>query len=106
MLRTVHMIDKRVILDFISRRLRGDVWFFDGNCYWAAFILTTKFSDWLSLYYVPDIGHFVAGNAMENCYFDAAGEYDISNGAKPIAVYWIKKFERSWYERLMKDCRD
>ena len=105
-LRPVRMIDKKAILDFISRRLRGDVWFLNGNCYWAAVILKQRFPEDLDIYYVSDIGHFVAGNDRAGLYFDASGEYDASVGAEPITLYWIREFERDWYERLMRDCRD
>lgn len=90
------------ILDFINRRWKNrNQSMLDGNCYWFAKILKSRFF-FLGIYYMPVEGHFVAGS--ENKYYDANGEV-ISDTPK-IPLCEIRDTDYEWYDRLMRDCRD
>ena len=95
------------ILEFIDRRWESDANWYDGNCYWFAHILCTRFP-FLDIYYYPADGHFVAGK--ENYFFDWGGrcgtrEFNTWPG-NPILLSKIKEMDEAWYNRLMRDCRD
>lgn len=98
-------VEVGIIEDFIARRFKHDNAWTEGNCYWAAWIIKERFPC-LQIYYIADEGHFVAGNAGENVFFDAHGLYEKPLTSKPWSLDWIRIFETSWYERLMKDCRN
>ena len=89
------------ILEFIHRRWnKTDGNWFDGNCYWFAHILITRFPE-LKIYYLPIEGHFVAGK--DETYFDAAGEYIV--GTRPIYDFEeLKDWDFNLYTRLIRDC--
>lgn len=93
-----------IIKDFISKRFKHDNAWSDGNCYWAAWMIKERFPS-LKIYYIADIGHFVAGDTDRNVFFDAHGIFDMLSHS-PFQLDWIYEFEPSWYERLMKDCRN
>lgn len=90
------------VLEFINRRWgnSGDTFLY-GNCYWFARILMSRFF-YLSIYYLPVEGHFVAG--FGGRYFDVTGEVTTNNPI--LALSEIKSTDYDWYDRLMKDCRD
>ncbi len=94
-----------IIEDFIARRFKHDNAWTDGNCYWAAWIITERFPC-LKIYYIADKGHFVAGDTGENVFFDARGLYKQALDSQLVSLDWICAFEPSWYERLMRDCRN
>ena len=87
------------ILDFIKRRFPVDCNWCSGNCYWFAVILTKRFP-YLSIYYEPILGHFVAG--ANNKYYDCTGECRFED--EPILFSTLKDSDPLWYERLVKDC--
>lgn len=90
------------ILDFIDRRFsQTDANWMNGNCYWFAKILTERFPGQLLIYYIPDVGHFVAGNTR-GIYYDWHGMF-ISDEKYP-SIDDIKENDPLWYERLMRDC--
>lgn len=89
------------VMEFIMRRWsKTDGNWFNGNCYWFAHILTTRFPE-LKIYYLPIEGHFVAGK--DELYFDAAGQYIV--GTKPIYDFEaLKDWDFNLYARLICDC--
>lgn len=106
------------IIDFIRRRFHDDNHWTDGNCYWAAWILCEQFPC-LSMYYRPNVGHFVAGDG--NVFFDGHGQYegqfvlvslkemtldDMKNKNIVLSLDDIEATDYSWYQRIMRDCRN
>jgi hypothetical protein len=89
------------VLEFIQRRWQQDFHWLDGNCYWFARILCERFP-YLKIYYMPIIGHFVAGTPSR--YYDWTGLN--KDKEKPILLDEIQKTDNLWYEHLMRDCRD
>jgi hypothetical protein len=90
------------VLDFIKRRWSNtDAHWTDGNCYWFALILVNRFS-FLKIYYLPLIGHFVAGNSATNEYYDALGQYELTE--RTILFDDIKEVDNFWYEHIVRDC--
>ncbi len=99
-------MNKEKILDFIRRRFAEDNHWADGNCFWAAAILTLQFRD-LAIFYQPVPGHFVAGDPAGTHFFDASGEVELKPGdPRPTPLAWIYDHDRTWFDRLMRDCRD
>ena len=80
------------ILEFIKRRFPVDCNWCNGNCYWFAVILTKRFP-YLSIYYEPILGHFVAG--ANNKYYDCTGECKFEN--EPILFSTLKDSDPIWY---------
>lgn len=89
------------VLEFIGRRFprSNDCNWLDGNCYWFARILCTRFP-YLELYYDPVEGHFYAGDHDMNLY-DWRGR---TTKRRVILFSWIKENDSAWYERLVRDC--
>lgn len=87
------------ILDFIHRRWSKDANWLDGNCYWFAHILQTRFPD-LELYYLPITGHFVCGDGYN--FYDWSGV--VQPEEIPILFSDLKKREPDWYNRIWRDC--
>lgn len=98
-------IEVGIIKEFIARRFKHDNAWTEGNCYWAAWIIKERFPC-LQIYYISDEGHFVAGDISANVFFDARGLYEKDLTTAPWSIEWIRIFDTSWYERLMKDCRN
>ncbi len=90
---------KTEIVDFILRRWKVDCDWLNGNCYYFALILRERFN-FLSIYYLPIQGHFVAG--AQNTYFDWTGEVTLNE--EPILLSELVEKEPDWAMRLMRDC--
>lgn len=95
---------KTEVTNFIHRRFQDNCKWMDGNCYWFAHILCARFS-FLSMYYCPVEGHFVAG--AFGTYFDWLGEvkedrHEILKHVTLLAD--IEKIDPPYYARLMRDC--
>lgn len=89
------------IEEFIKRRWQTtDANWCNGNCYWFAIILTTRFTN-LSIYYLPVEGHFVAGD-NNGTFYDARGKQTLTE--KPLLFSDIKKQDSLWYKHLIRDC--
>lgn len=89
------------IMEFISRRFQSDLDWQNGNCYWFAHILVSRFPN-LKIYYLPVTGHFVAGDG-EN-FYDSTGLIEVK---EPIyELKWIKENDDLYYDRLKEDCMD
>lgn len=87
------------ILDFIKRRWRKDANWLDGNCYWFAHILKTRFP-FLEIYYLPIVGHFICGDGV--CFYDWTGVVDPEE--VPFLLSDIEKQDGLLYDRLFRDC--
>lgn len=90
---------KDEVLDFIKRRWQLDSHWLDGNCYWFAFILTTRFPQ-LEIWYLPIEGHFVAG--AQNKFYDWTGLVEPKE--KPYKLSWIRLKEPNMYKNLVRNC--
>ena len=92
------------VLEFIKRRWRGhEELFLNGNCYWFARILCERFP-YLKIMYLPVEGHFVAYDEAEDIKYDVTGE-KVYNGPQ-ILFSDILEMDPTWYQRLLKDCKD
>ena len=87
------------ILDFISRRWQKDANWLDGNCYWFAYILKTRFP-FLEIYYLPIAGHFICGDGVQ--FYDWTGVVDPEE--VPFLLSDIEKQDILWYDRIVRDC--
>ena len=92
------------VLEFIERRWREypSNWT-TGNCYWFAHILCTRFPQ-LEIFYLPTIGHFVAGDSKQNRFYDWEGIFIPEE--TPINFAELLYKDPTWYGRLLRDCRD
>ena len=57
---------------------------------------------WLQLYYMPTIGHFVAGAPPH--YYDANGLN--TEADEHILFSELARRDPVWAERILRDCRD
>lgn len=87
------------VIEFIKRRWQFDSHWIDGNCYWFTYILTSRFPH-LDIYYLPIVGHFVAGDC-EN-FYDWTGLVTLTE--KPWWFSNLKEIEPNWYARIVRDC--
>ena len=87
------------ILNFIQKRWQKDADWTNGNCFWFAYILKTRFPR-LEIYYLPTIGHFIAG--ADDTYYDYHGTY-VPDEA-PFLLSDIKQEDPIWYNRIIRDC--
>jgi len=88
------------IVQFINNRFsQTNANWLNGNCYWFAYILCSRFPE-LDIYYEPIVGHFMAGDGKT--YYDWTGivrpEY------VPLKFSHIKKEDSLWYDRIVRDC--
>lgn len=87
------------ILEFIKRRFPTDCKWLDGNCYYFAQILLSRFPEG-NIYYDVINGHFVF--LYESKFYDWTGQ------CKPdgYLVEWdsFDKYDMAQKERIVKDC--
>ena len=95
------MEDKDEVLNFINRRFKDNCHWNDGNCYWFARILCDRFNN-LELCYDSIPGHFVAFHRGKNKVYDWNGIYKPQSELIPLWLIKIK--DKSWYNRLIRDC--
>lgn len=93
------MTKSEQITAFIGRRFQQDCNWTNGNCFYFATILKTRFPE-LDIYYLPIVGHFVAG--CEGTYYDYNGEVEIAE--TPIKFSSIQVSDPSYYARILRDC--
>ena len=84
---------------FIEKRFSQDCNWTNGNCFYFATILKTRFPE-LDIYYLPIAGHFVAG--CEGVYYDYCGEVEIAE--PPCKFSSIQISDPSLYARILRDC--
>ena len=88
------------VLDFVRRRFSENCHWLDGNCYFFAVILCSRFP-FLDIYYAPIEGHFVAG--YNGRFYDWRGEY-VSEHKTPVLLSDIEKKDPAWYRIIVRDC--
>ena len=94
--------NKNPVLSFIDKRFSNynlSDCFTAHNCYYFALILKERFKG--DICYLPITGHFVCQICGE--YYDYNGMIDITK-EQPISLEEIKKIDKLWYERLIRDC--
>lgn len=90
------------VLEFIDFRWKdSNAHWLDGNCYWFAHILCTRFP-YLKIIYLPVQGHFVAGDIEKNIFFDWTGKVHVQE--VPMYLDWIKEHDELWYDHIKRDC--
>lgn len=87
------------ILEFINRRFpeNNGNWL-NGNCFWFALILKTRFHNG-AIWYEPVDGHFIF--KYDDCFYDWTGIY---TGDTSRAFEFTKDYDPTLYERLIRDC--
>lgn len=91
---------KDSILEFIHRRFKDDCKWTDGNCLWFALMLQMRFQS-LKICYLPIAGHFVVQD-VDGILYDWTGI--VTTEESPLELNKLKKLDKSWYVRLMRDC--
>lgn len=91
------MISDQEVLDFIHRRFPIDCNWTNGNCYYFAIILKSRFGG--DIYYDTVVGHFYIRICNTN--YDFRGTYTPIKG---ILFDDIKKNDKLWYDRLLDQC--
>lgn len=93
---------KEEIKDFINRRFSEDCHWLDGNCYYFAMILKTRFPH-LEIVYLPVRGHFMASDG-KYCY-DYLGAWHKNDVNETILSFEdIKITDPIWFNRIVRDC--
>lgn len=95
-----------LVIDFIMRRWvipfsNYNTMWTDGNCYWFAVILKTRFPQ-LEIYYDEVAGHFVAGYGDN--FFDINGDYMPNKPSDVVLFNNMKYGDTAHYNRVLKDC--
>lgn len=92
------------VLEFIDRRWKNwDANWMNGNCYWFAHILCSRFHS-LEMVFLPIEGHFVAGDIKNNAYYDWTGKVELQE--KPYLLSQILIDDPLWYSHILRDCRN
>ena len=91
----------KIILDFIKRRFSSDSNWMNGNCYYFAVILHTRFPDCPIIYSQID-GHFSI--KWKKWCFDFQGKHPLSSDYQYLEK--IKEEDPVFYGRLKRDCMD
>lgn len=97
------------ILDFINRRFSncGCNWM-NGNCYWFAVILTTRFPR-LKIYYDPVEGHFISRDMIKpDWYYDFDGAHKLTKEMEKRIYHFatLGNIDPIWAARLKEQCVD
>ena len=88
------------ILDFIHRRFPSDCKWLEGNCYYFAQILKTRFPDG-EIYYDVIWGHFLF--KMNEKYYDWSGISTMVK--KPIRwATFEQEYDKAQYKQIVKGC--
>jgi hypothetical protein len=87
------------INSFVEKRFQQDCNWTNGNCFYFATILKTRFPE-LDIYYLPITGHFVVGS--EDIYYDYNGEVEIAE--TPILFSDLQTSDPIYYARILRDC--
>ena len=91
------------ILEFIKRRFPQDCHWLDGNCYFFAEILASRFMG--DIVYDPIEGHFLFYGYDEN-FYDWTGRRDYTEEQKKKMVLWKDYFhiDNLHYQHIWRDC--
>ena len=93
---------KDEIVEFIQRRFPFDCNWLNGNCYYFAQILDSRFMG--DIVYDPIDGHFLF--LHNNNYYDWSGRREYSKDRVKQFIDWNTYFfkDRLHYNRLWRDC--
>ena len=94
---------KDKILEFIKRRFPEDCHWTDGNCYWFAYILCSRF-EFLNIYYDSINGHFIAWDGVSSYYYDYFGKHE--KNMEVVKFDDLLYLDTSLYLRLLRDCKN
>lgn len=98
----IRKFQKDIILDFIERRFGDtDANWNNGNCYYFAVILDTRLNHCGEIVYDPIIGHFKY-RYEKNCYDSNGVNNQNMNSLIPLNT--LRACDKSWYDRLIRDC--
>ena len=86
------------VLDFIKRRFQIDSHFLDGNCYYFAVILKSRFPKG-DIYYDVIDGHFIF--KINNKFYDFTGEINVSS---PVKWSDFNDYDSLQKLRIIRDC--
>lgn len=88
------------VLEFINRRFKNDCNWTNGNCYFFAVILKSRFPEG-EIFYEEISGHFVL--KYNNQFYDWTG---IHKSTKASYVSWeeFDKYDLSLKKRIVRDC--
>ena len=88
------------VLEFIHRRFKNDCNWLNGNCYFFAVILKSRFPEG-KIFYDVVYGHFVF--QYQNQYYDWTGIYKSTDG---FLVSWdeFDKYDSLQKKRIAQDC--
>lgn len=93
------MDSQQEVLEFIKRRFKKDCDWTNGNCYYFAVILHSRFPD-STIMYDPLDGHFVC--KICDVLYDHNGVYESEGHV--LSLSDIAQHDKLWYERLVRDC--
>lgn len=91
------------ILEFIKRRFSNDCNWINGNCYFFAQILASRFQG--DIIYDPIDGHFLFFAYDEELY-DWTGRREYSNERKRKMIFWKDYNQKDTlnYSHIWRDC--
>ena len=104
------------VVNFIRHFKGSEDVFLHGCCYWFALILHERFG--LEIVYEPIEGHFLATKMFVEYNNDGSASYryrrydirgdvsDMYRGHEVYSIDWLKEYEPTWYDHIMRDCRD
>lgn len=87
------------VLEFIKRRFKKDCDWTEGNCYYFAVILHSRFP-YSTIMYDPLEGHFVC--KIFDVLYDYNGVYESEEHV--LSLSDIAQQDKLWYKRLVRDC--
>ena len=92
------MTKSEQITAFVEKRFSQDCNWTNGNCFYFATILKTRFPE-LEIYYLPIAGHFVAG--VDDIYYDHNGVVEIAE--TPMKFSILQNSDPTCYARALRD---
>ena len=90
--------------DFIKRKFKKEADWCNGNCYWFAHILSSRFIE-LRIWYEHVEGHFLAGDFTGTVFFDWSG-FRSKDSLQGIPVLWsrLQVVDPKLAKRVERDC--
>ena len=87
------------VTEFIQRRFPDDCNWTNGNCYYFAVILQSRFGG--EIFYDVIFGHFVT--KIKGKFYDHKGEVDLTN-RKLVSWQDFDKYDSLQKDRIMEEC--
>lgn len=88
------------IYDFITSRFPKESHWMDGNCYYFAVILQTRFGG--KIFYDVIHGHFVT--EIDGVNYDWSGKYEYDNDCVLIPWEDFQQYDEVQYQRIVDCC--